>query len=291
MATTVEQFRNFATAAKRLPQLQVRVPVSEFASFANRATPLAIENVSKMLPTLAKRASLITRWMTDHDLLDVAGLAYAENPYIELLAWALRRETHPPSALVRQEAWIAALKLDPPLKIEQPIVPVTQFVTGDGRPDLLLHYPDAVVVVEVKTGTNEHETPSGLSQTEAYAPSVRKTLRLPDSIHVHVVFLTPARERAVNPAAVSTSFVEFVSSVASVLEECELPAATAGAFQMLFTHLLANASPISGGVIDLIRVVAAWSSEKDWAEPQVVVRRLPELTRACHLLLPGEWNG
>jgi hypothetical protein len=290
MTTAVEQFSRFvATAARLLPREPV--PLADFIAFGGKATPLAIANVTRALPILTERAALVARWATDHDLLDVAGLAYAENPYIELLAWALRRETHPPSALARQREWIAGLGLSPAVVVERAVVPVTQFVADDGRPDLLLHFPNAVVVVEVKTGTDEHETPSGLSQTEAYAPSVRRTLRLPDSTHVHVVFLTPGRERPVNPAAVPTSFVEFVLAVASALEACDVPAATAGAYQMLFTHLMANASPISGGVMELIGLVAGWSVEPNWTDPQSVARRLPDLTRACHLLLPGEWDG
>src|SRR4051812_32264138 len=110
MATAVEQFRMFASAAERLlPRLRPCVPVPDFIAFARTATPFAVENVSRALPRLAHRAALVSRWVTDHDLLDVAGLAYAENPYIELLAWALRRDTEPASAVARQRAWIAAL--------------------------------------------------------------------------------------------------------------------------------------------------------------------------------------
>lgn len=290
MTSAVEQFRNFiANAARLLPRREL--PISAFMTFTKHATPLAVATVTKLLPLLARRASLARRWVADHDLLDVAGLAYAENPYIELLAWALRRDTHPASAVARQRAWIATLNLAPEPVVEQAVVPVTQFVTEDGRPDLLLHYPNAVVVVEVKTGSDEHETPSGLSQTEAYAPSVARILRLTGSTHVHVVFLTPGRERPINPAAAPASFVEFVLAVASALETCDVPSGTAAAFQMLFTHLLANASPISGGVPELIHMVAEWSLEAGWTDPNLVAKRLPDLMRACQLLLPGEWNG
>lgn len=108
MRTVIEQFRHFvSTAARLLPRRQV--PVSEFVAFASKATPLAVANVTKALPKLKEQAALASRWMTDHDLLDVAGLAYAENPYIELLAWALRQETHSASAVARQRGFILAL--------------------------------------------------------------------------------------------------------------------------------------------------------------------------------------
>lgn len=149
MKSVVDQFRWFAVNAKRLLPCKL-TPVAQFAAFTRMAAPLAVANIGEFLPLLAERATLASRWTTDHDLLQVAGLAYAENPYIELLAWALRPDTHPASALARQHTWIASLNLDPAPNIQEAELPVTQFFTGDGRPDLLLQYSNAVVVVEVK---------------------------------------------------------------------------------------------------------------------------------------------
>jgi hypothetical protein len=56
-----------------------------------------------------------------------------------------------------------SLKLDGKKLVER-VQPQTQFITATSRPDLVMHFKQLgfVLVVEAKTGSDEHETPDGV---------------------------------------------------------------------------------------------------------------------------------
>lgn len=188
---------------------------------------------------LVKFAALAAAWRSDHDLLAVAGFQFAEDPYTELIRWALHPDTHPPSALARQAALLSFFGGDERVTA----IPTTQFATADGIPDLVLAWDTRVIVIEAKTGSMEHVTPLGGWQTESYAVSVGERLQLPDHVAVQVGYLTPDASPARSATAVPISFAALLERLASALDRASLPSGTAAAFDMMFTHMLRHALP------------------------------------------------
>lgn len=247
------QFRAFLERAHEVePRLTTDDHATRFRELLRRARPLAAGPLREKAALLAPFVATATQWATVHDLLTVAGRHYDEDAYTELVAWALHPETHPASALGRQNAWLVALFPSGDHRVSRAIAPTTQVVTDTGVPDLILDFDEFTIVVEAKTGSQEHEAASsGVDQTVAYPEAVRRALALPESKSVEMVFLTPDAREARNPHAVTTSYARFAAVVAQAVMEHELPVDLRGALSIVFVHFWSL--PLNGGA----RVLAA----------------------------------
>jgi hypothetical protein len=264
-------------------------PVEQFREFVERATPLIIGPVRETLEGITPRLARLQRWWAFQDLLSVAGFDMDEDPYTELLAWALAPQTHPDSAVARQSAWLRRAPFFGGIDFTRPAIPRTQFGTDDGRPDLVLQYERCVVVLEAKTGTDEHLTRSGTGtpQTLAYPGAVRRALNLDATTPVYVVFLTRDGRKAANPMAFNTSFVEFCLTLTAALEEFQvsrLPGDLRYAYAMLFTHVLTRAAPAGA---DLGSFIQRFSNGEDRLhDTAFLLEWLNEITVVSNVLSP-----
>jgi hypothetical protein len=247
---------------------------------------MLIEPLAPALAGLRERVALLQPWLMPHDLLAIAGLDYAEDAYTELVAWALNPNTHPASAGRRQQAWLAHLKLPSEIALRSPTHPVTQLLTADGIPDLVLRYAEFVVVVEAKTVSDEHDTPSGAMQTLAYAAAVRTTLGLPASTPVYIVFLTPDRRQAANPDAVRTSYLDFVLAMAEALDPNELSQDLHAAFKMVLSHFALYAVPPGFDSRSFLCDTPDWLTPD--AAASVILMNLLPIHQALALFCPQE---
>jgi hypothetical protein len=226
--------------------------------------------------------------MIRDDLLEVAGLRFVEDAYTELMRWALAPETHPASAVDRQRSWLQCAGLDEEVCEGAPCEPQTQIWTEDGVPDLILRFRGGTVVVETKTGSREHDTPSGRPQTVSYPQAVRQKFKLPPETPVKVLFVTPEGLSAQNAEAKATTFVEFVFALVRVLDDHGLSRelGTGAAYAMLFTHFLNCATVAKVRASELIERVVSWSKEPDWDSDSRILERRAELLAAIEMLLP-----
>jgi hypothetical protein len=256
-----------------------------FRQFIDKATPFLVFDVRRSLDKIAALAALAKRWLVSHDLLFDAGLTY-EDSYTSLMAWALRPDTHSPSAKRRQQMWLNSLGLGGEFKVRKPCLPKLWLATDDGIPDLVLQFQDGAVVVEAKTKSAEHSTPSRRMQGFAYPPAVRRKLGLGPNACVRMVFICPNRQESSNREAKSTTFVEFVLAMAKALEKEDLPMDTRAAYAMLFTHFMTYAAPSGTKLRKLIDEIVEWSQLPGWHQAGQVVRHLDQLLKAKEIILP-----
>jgi hypothetical protein len=289
-STAVAKFFEFVQKAEQvtIPRPAFRpAPVADFKHFVLHALPNFVENIKRMLPLMAERAALAERWLVNHDLLHVANFGFVEDSWTELMAWAIDPATHPATADKRQKAWLKAMELDENICNPMACTPKSQFVTDDGIPDLILQFENTTLVVEAKTGSAEHVTPSSKKwQTFAYRESVHRKLNLPPEHKIEVVFITPNRRQAKDPQAKVTTFNEFVFAICGALDNQELPADTRAAYAMLFTHFLTQSVPSNASVRELVADIAFWSRQPDWLDQDQIVLHKDELLAAAQFLIP-----
>ena len=285
-ANLLQAFHQFiADATPIYRRLTAPPPTQEFQTFVDQALPLVVAGLKKDLPVLTDRARLAKRWLVPDDLLAVAGLSYVENSYTELMAWALRPDTHAASALRRQQAWLDSLEPKINLVLEKPANLWTQVATDDGIPDLILKFEQGVIIVEAKTGTVEHVAPLGEMQTVAYEVAVRKKYDFAITVPVYVVLISPDGQKAVNTEARNTSYVSFALALAEQLEAEELPPDTKAAYRMLVTHYLTCATSSTVPVRELVEVIVTWP--ENWqSDGRMPLDRLNILAVAMKCLLP-----
>lgn len=234
-------------AALRSPALDV---CAHLQDFLREAGPIVVNPVLRRWDEISMELTTLRRWRVEHDLLGT--IAHLEDSYTELVAWALHPQTDCASAEMRQRSWLNTLSID--WRDSTPAIPVTQLLTSDGIPDLVLSYQRQTVVVEVKKWSDEHETPSGMSQTLAYPAAVRKTLALGADHDIYMVFLTPMGCSAANPDAVTSSFCQFAVGIAKGLVGANISPELRIAFGMLITHLATFGC-------DAVKQALAWPDE------------------------------
>jgi hypothetical protein len=213
--------------------------LAAFRAFCATATPFVLDDVRQSLVRLRQIARSLNAWIVDEgdDLLRVAQVTHGEDAYTELIGWLIAPGTHRDSARRRQAAFLSSVGLDMPSV--GPVDPVTQLGTDDGIPDLVLHYPGSlVVVVEAKTGTDEHAAPSGALQTIAYEPAVRRRLGLAPDFPVCTVFLTLDGKGAANERASLTTYFRSAAAIAASIAGVELPEFKRAMFALSLSHLL-----------------------------------------------------
>ncbi|HSZ59579.1 MAG TPA: hypothetical protein VK797_28305 [Tepidisphaeraceae bacterium] len=306
MTATISAFHSFVEQAKRLRASGAPSPVSEFLKFVQEtqhivwhrsagtpdaqfkefidaASPIVAKEIQELLPRIAERAQLTCRWLVRHDLIWEAGLSYVEDSYTSLMRWALDPRTHPASAAKRQRSWLESMGLDD-LCGDEPATPKAWERTDDGIPDLVMHFPGGILVVEAKTGSTEHAAPSGMPQTMAYPEAVRRELGLNREARIEIVFITPDRRAAANPDAKCTTFVEFAIALARALDIEEMHADTRAAYAMVVTHFLTCATPTAVSARELLERVVAWSAQPDWTAPQRILERQVDLLAVSQIL-------
>ena len=250
----------------------------DFRAYIDTATEIVVRQVMGVLPVLRPRICLARRWLVRHDLLAIAGLTFVENAYTELMAWALDPRTDPDSAAARQRAWLDSVGLGR-CEFAVPAEPRTQVRTDDGIPDLLLVYETFAVVVEAKTGTSEHATPSGLPQTLAYSQSVRPWAKG----DIHVIFITPDWASAANQSAALTTFVDFAMTMARLLDGVSLDPEARFSFALLVTHFLTCGVKSRRSVRELIVGLADWLTVVERPDSSEAMARMPELLSVLHV--------
>ena len=249
-AELLERFRSFVTRSQAfLVPRQDAAPLDQFRRFIEAGKPLLLHTLPKQLAALKPRLDRLRQWLLppQFDLLKVAHLSYDENAYTELMAWSLSADAGTDTALARHRQWLHSLGISGANELREAVKPMTQVSTDDGRPDMVLQYPSFVVVVEAKTGSEEHPTPrTNQLQTVAYPAAVRKWLGLDEAIPIHMVFLTPDRRSPANEEAIPTTYLDFAVALASVLTPSQLLEDAKSAFKLWITHLATCALP--GGV-------------------------------------------
>lgn len=289
-ATTQQITAKFLTFVQRgreiLTQRAGLLPqVESFERFVEAAKPLLLPRLRSSLPILIQRAKCVHRWLMDKDVLAVAGLSNQENSYTKLVAWMLAPQTHLRTAIRRQKAWLQILGIAERIDLSSLESPRMQLRTDDGIPDLILEFPEDILVVEVKTKSVEHTTPSGAAQTLAYSGSVLR--RLGRKATPHVVFLTADGQLPENPAAIPTTFMAFVLALATEIAPEELPSDLRWIFSTIFTHLLTHTGPAGVDVRSLLAQVVQWESDATVLDDStILMSRLRSIQQAMKILIP-----
>ena len=260
----VHQFRNFVDRAEALAQPRIdSFSVGRFRALIQTATPLVLEPARELLARVAAQLNVLSDFLipSQFDLLYVAGFEYAEDPYTELMRWAMDPQFHPSLALDCQRSWLHSLGVFE--GINAPADPRSQVGTVNGVPDLVMLYEQFVVVVEAKTGSSEHGARGGdVPQTLAYPAAVRESLQLPTDFPTHMVYLTPDRSPAANEDALLATYLGFALVMAETLSKHggELPDALKWSFAALITHFAICAVP---SACDVRLVLQLHQSQRD----------------------------
>ena len=162
------------------------------------------------------------------------------------------------------------------LRLEQPARPRTQLRTDDGIPDLVFPYANATVVVEAKTWTNEHLTPGGRHQSEAYGDSVRTRLGVDPAHPVYVVLLSPNGRAPRHEKAFATTYAILADALASVTGEVELPHGVASCLDVLASHFLQMPLRTEGSIARFIEQASEWLEEAE-RQPETVLGRAKDI--------------
>lgn len=293
MNNLLDDFRAFVAKGRQLMSADRQGGSIElFKVFVSKAVPALISEIGEKIPLLIERRNLIRPWLIEHDLLRIARVTLIENSYTELARWALDHHTHPESSLHRQEAWLKSVNVVVPKEASRKYAEIyTQVVTDDGIPDLILQFPDLVVVVEAKTRSYEHSSPSGLPQTIAYPEAVRQKLSLPQETRVEMVFLTLDGSLPENTGAHSATYAGFVFATASALDLTSLPEDVRWAYRLLFTHLLTCQVSDASNIVGMLDEVAGWEAIDTWGNDlKTTAHRLGTARDALDILFPGEFR-
>ncbi|MCC6668611.1 MAG: hypothetical protein IT375_33005 [Polyangiaceae bacterium] len=226
--------------------------VTAFTEFVKRATPLVVGRAQRYLDVLAPVAAELRQCLGGVDLLHIAGVTGSENSYTSLIAWAFAPARGRKRALVSQRRWFQLCDMPTGVLESLPLDVREQYDTGAGVPDIVMFRGGVAVVVEAKTGSQEHITPAKKLQTKSYPAEVRRALELAGD--PPVVFLTPNRRAASNQAAVLSSYVEVAAALAHAnvtLPEDEWSPAVRSIVAHLIRHAVPAGSPVEGIVAEL----------------------------------------
>jgi hypothetical protein len=260
---TIRIFRTFVQRSKALLQLtRETVPHERFKQFVVAARAVVVSELPRTLADLQPLLAAIGCWLlpADHDILQIARVTWDEDAYTNLLAWWLRPATHPATALRRQRAFLEMLGLREVSSVAATAEPLLRPFTDDGFPDLVMVFSGFAVVVEVKTGTLEHVTPSCTPQTISYPEAVRRKFAIPCSEPVHTAFLTIDRSAPANEVAIPLSFLDCALSIATQFQPSEFGRELGPLFRVWLTHLLIEATQPGvdvPGLVDQFQSAAA----------------------------------
>lgn len=282
-------FREFAVAASLLVEAESKqLPFAEFSRFVAVATPIVLGDTRRLLTTLAQKMTVLRDWMTEHDLIQVAGVTGAENAYTELLTWLIRAATHPPTALKRQRAFVELVAVKVP-EFDEPLDDhsiLTQVGTNDGIPDLIVLIGGECIVVEAKTGTDEHGARgSDRWQTFAYPVAVRKKFDRLKALP-QIAFLTLDRQAAKNPNAKPVSWAQCAIAIAEAVRPVEVGPVLQGLFGTVITHFMTCG--LDSATIELLIEITSGKSPT-WNDAQVVAKLVP-IQELLQVTGVGSWK-
>lgn len=271
-AETVSQFNAFIKQANTLlsaPVLNIkrepltdyaRQSITEFESFIAQAKPIVLQQIRATLRAHRSELTNLCRWVVPQscEILAAAGLSGGENSYTNLIAWMLWPDGEPKLALRCQKAWLKSLGLKIAIEMKEATRPMPQFVTKNGRPDMVMHFqqPDFILIVEAKTGTEEHETPNNDWQTQAYPAAVRERLGLPKDHPGAMVFLTRDGREAVNSDAIVSTYERLATVIAASLSPDEISNNLRCAYSTVITHFLTHAAHSETDKVEAMRLLA-----------------------------------
>lgn len=241
---TLARFRAFVGSAQQ--QVAGPSPVSSFAAFTESAATVLAAEASDLLDELRQSLEIVAPWLLPHDALAIAGVTHSEDPYTELLAWLLGEAAHPASVAARQRHFLMIAAPELLAQVTLPGEVRTQVTTDDGIPDLVIQFDQGLLIVEAKTGTGEHPTPSGTPQTLAYPEAVRRAFGLGANTPVSVAFLTLDGALPANPRAVSVTWAGSALAVCRSLHDTDLPGRARTTFAVVLNHLLTASSDGDG---------------------------------------------
>lgn len=301
---TISQFHNFIQKATALlgrveiveegtTTQALEADLRRFERFINESKRTIAEHIRKTLKTHRGRLLTLSRSILPEscEILGVAGFAGNEDPYTNLVAWMLWPESNPDLALRLQKAWLEALELrEWAMKLEEPAKPRPQFVTPDGRPDLVMHFskPDVILVVEAKTGAEEHETPGGVPQSKAYLPAVRLALKVRSDHPAEMVFLTPDGRHPADETAKATTYEKLTVVIAEILSHENVSPEMRWAYCCVLTHLLTHTTRGGREMVNAIRQYAAKNVDLDGLTDDGIVADLAFMGPLCRTLRLGE---
>lgn len=292
---TITRFKEFVNLANSvLPKQDDRLQshFKKFRFFLDKAEPIAIHHIRDVLKANRSRLKNLNGVLLEDtcDILAAAGLSGDEDRYTKLMAWMLWPEGKPELALRIQKAWLKALGLNNIAKqLKKAVKPETQKLTKNGRLDMVFDFrkPNIVLIVEAKTGSEEHEAPSGEMQTIAYPAAFRRSLKLRYNHPIEVVFLTPDGRKAANSKAICTTYEKFVMAVADSIENISL--GLRWAYSFAITHLLEHAVSEGTGSLSIIRrIVKRGSSISGGLSNKDILKNVGTLGRLCRSLKAGD---
>lgn len=290
-ANRLQEFQSFLVASRQLRVFHrsatTRERIVSFEGFRTAAINLLVARLGsdevKQQLTLSLTALQLAVENSPPDVLAVAGLTFKENAYSELIRWAFCPRANGALAIACQRRWLARLGLAG-LSAADDVAQVTsQIRTADGGiPDLIFRFPTWVLIVEAKTGTAEHITTDGNYQSESYPNFVQRELRLPDSMQVRLVLLTPDRAAAVAANAKTATYLEVAAVLAEAVQQMAPPPPVRAAYQLIIRHLATKAvrRELAFGTL----AEALSSSE---SSPDTIRKFLIPLLEFKHLALGG----
>ena len=277
----IDQFKAFCeSAGPALERSLPKPPLDEFRSFVDSARQLLLKSVHDQLHVIQEALRCLEPWLLEdrHDLLRVAQLTLAEDPYTELLAWAIDPKTHDEIGNACQRGWLKSLCLTGSGTVK-PVSPRTQLSTDTGIPDLVLEYQAIVVIVEAKTKTDEHiASKSEFKQTKAYPAAVCRRLQKSEHFPVSVVYLTTDRSKAANSQAINTSYFELAVSLAQTLNGLEVLADLKSLYKLIITHFATQTATLAVDVRKLFFLTDERQNQDR------VIDHVTSLTHMLHLL-------
>lgn len=216
----------------------------------------------------------------DHvDVLAIAGLQADEDRYTNLIAWMLTPHAVDPTLAENlQKNWLDSIGIEVS-DLTFPAEVSTQVVTDDGIPDLILRFPERLVIVEAKTISEEHPTPSGLMQTFAYPAAMRRYDRLPDEFPVDVAFLTMDRSKPANSFAHATTYMDFCLSALYVLND-DVGNDLRTSWHSIVYHFLNHATPEG---LD-VPIVLQQLERNNWRVTSDLMARIDDVTTLLTLI-------
>lgn len=262
------------------PQLQ-ESHIEKFEHFLGQCFSTIEETLRVPLELAKIRLQPILRYLPQNhvDILAVAGLQADEDRYTNLIDWMLTSRSNLPAlAKDLQKNWLESVGI----KVTDLTFPAevsTQIVTDDGIPDLIMRFPERLVIVEAKTISVEHPTPSGLMQTIAYPAAMRRYDRLEESFPIDVIFLTMDRSKPSNSNAYATTYIDFCLSALTVLNDDTSDELRASWSSIAF-HFLNHATPESVDVIQTLQAL----EKTHWKVTPDLMARIDDVTTLLTLI-------
>ncbi len=285
----LEAFRSFVALAGQLPRSDdepssTSLTLTAFLDFTASACRLVREEVLEDVSRILVAAGPLLADAPPIDILAAAHLSYAENAYTRLLAWMLDPQENPSGAMRLQRRVVEWLGLDPAL-VDRACSPRVQVqLDAGGVLDLLLDYPTASIIIETKTGTQEHLVGRlGVPQTVHYPKAVGAQFGGREPKVLATVLLAPYRLSPESDSAIPMTFADVALLLAGEVGNPSLPTSMREALRQIALHFLDEAVPRGGSLAEALRHVGRRLAANDvddwWLEDLGSLRRIRDLVK------------